>query len=139
MLAESEALVEVNRLIDLVNLNVDDVKNLRTSVDDMNSRIDGVLHLLTEMVKMEDQIKKMEENIASRLSRMEASQLYAGKLVDSLIEMALVIKGEGQQAVIHRAQSRLDTGVHNPETWGHDIEDTEQWPPPGCDAMESIG
>ena len=81
---------------------------------------------------MEDQIKKMEGNIEQRLSRMEASQMDSGKLVDRLIEMSLVYSGKADQAVLHRAQSRLDkTGFEAVDP----SEDEDVWPPPGCDAM----
>ncbi len=116
----------------------DQVAALGDCLDKSNKRMDGLLHLMSDMVKMEDQIKKMEENIEQRLSRMEAAHVDSGKLVDRLIEMTLVQSGQSEQAVLHRAQSRLD----KTEGFGRfdsDQDETDVWPPPGCDAMESIG
>lgn len=107
------------------------------SLKAVEHRIDGLLHLMSDMVKMEDQIRKMEENIERRLARMEAAQMDNGKLVDRLIEMTLVQAGQADQAVLHRAQSRLDTGYFDRPT--EEVVDEDVWPPPGCDAMESIG
>lgn len=118
-----------------------DVRQMECNVSltAINKRLDALLHLMSDMVKLEDSIKKMEENIERRLSRMEAAQVDSGKLVDRMIEMTLVQSGQPDQAVLHRAQSRLDqTSFSDPQSWaGEEQEDV--WPPPGCDAMESRG
>lgn len=112
---------------------------LGTRYENLQHQMDQMLHLLADMVKMEDQIKKMEENIERRLSRMEAAQVDSSKLVDRLIEMSLVRSGQPDQAVLHRAQSRLEqTHFSDPQSWAGDGEE-DVWPPPGCDAMESRG
>ncbi len=130
-----EVYVEITDMLDCLGNRYENLQHVTERTD---KRIDGLLHLMTDMVKMEDQIRKMEENIEIRLSRMEAAQVDSGKLVDRLIEMTLVQSGQSEQAVLHRAQSRLDSGFFDRP---HDrIEDQEDvWPPPGCDAMESIG
>ena len=105
----------------------------------LEKRLDGLLHLMSDMVKLEDQIRKMEENIDRRLTRIEASQSIPGQLVDRLIEMSLVQSGKADQAVLHRAQSRLDMSKNFFEQPDGGQEDEDVWPPPGCDAMESRG
>lgn len=133
MSAASETLAAMGGLIEQVNLIV-------RSVEGHNKRLDGLLHMMSDMVRVEDQIKKMEENIERRLSRMEAAQGDSVKLVDRLIEMTLVQAGQPDQAVLHRAQSRLDQNNNFFSQKDERVEEDEDvWPPPGCDAMESRG
>lgn len=114
-------------------------RECNVSLVSVNKHLDALLHLMSDMMKLEDQIRKMEENIERRLSRMEAVQVDSSKLVDRIIEMTLVQAGKADQAVLHRAQSRLEqTSFSDPQSWaGEEQEDV--WPPPGCDAMESRG
>lgn len=107
---------------------------------EVNNRLDSLLHLMSDMVKMESRIESMEKTIGERLDRMAAAQMDSGKLVDRLIEMSLVNQGQGNQAAIHRSQSRLDNNFSNPETWeGEKVPAEDVWPPPGCDTMELQG
>lgn len=107
---------------------------------EVNNRLDSLLHLMSDMVKMEASIENMERTISERLDRMAAAQMDSGKLVDRLIEMSLVNRGQGDQAAIHRSQSRLDNNFSSPQSWEGDKEDPEDvWPPPGCDAMDVRG
>lgn len=137
MSIESDFSTAVSDIVDILNLGVDDIKALRQSADENAKRLDGLLHLMTDMVKLEDQIKKMEENIEKRLSRLEASGASSSKLVDQVIEMSMVQAGQAAQAVLHRSQSRLDKKGFDSVEWGRQIEDEEEdvWPPPGYDAM----
>lgn len=107
---------------------------------EVNNRLDSLLHLMSDMVKMESRIESMERTISERLDRMAAAQMDSGKLVDRLIEMSLVNRGEGHQAAVHRSQSRLDNNFSSPQSWEGDKETEEDvWPPPGCDAVDVVG
>lgn len=109
---------------------------LMGGIQSLDHRMDQMLQLLKEMVLLEGKIEKMEEKIGGQLSRMEASQVDSGKLVDRLIEMSLVQQGHPGEAVTHRAQSRLDNDFSNKQSWTEEEED-DVWPPPDCDVMES--
>ena len=107
---------------------------------EVNNRLDSLLHLMSDMVKMEASIENMERTISERLDHMAAAQMDSGKLVDRLIEMSLVNRGQGDQAAIHRSQSRLDNNFSSPQSWEAEKEPPEDiWPPPGCDTMELQG
>lgn len=109
-------------------------------LEEVDSRLDSLLHLMSDMVKMESRIESMERTISERLDRMAAAQMDSGKLVDRLIEMSLVNRGEGHQAAVHRSQSRLDNNFSSPQSWEGDKETEEDvWPPPGCDAVDVVG
>lgn len=89
--------------------------------------------------RIDKQLDQMESDIQVRLSRMEAVQLDSGKLVDRLIEMSMVVKGQAEQAVQHRSQAGRDTGFETASNEDNDILKEEEWPPPGCDAMDVTG
>ncbi len=104
-----------------------------------NSRIDGLLQLMKEMVLMEGRIDKVESTILERLARMEASQVGSGKLIDRIIEMTLVNQGDSHGAAVHRSQSRLENNFSSPESWAPDEPDEDVWPPPGSDCVDLKG
>jgi hypothetical protein len=115
-------------------------KEQEESLVGINRRLDSLLHFMSDMVKMESRIESMERTISERLDRMAAAQMDSGKLVDRLIEMSLVNRGQGDQAAIHRSQSRLESNFSNPQSWEGDKESEEDvWPPRGCDAMDIVG
>lgn len=119
---------------------VDCQKEHGVCLEEVDSRLDSLLHLMQDMVKMESRIESMERTISERLDRMAAAQMDSGKLVDRLIEMSLVNRGEGHQAAVHRSQSRLDNNFSSPQSWEGDKETEEDvWPPPGCDAVDVVG
>jgi len=102
-------------------------------------KLDALLHLMKDMVLLEGKIESMEESVCERLARMEASQVDSGKLVDRLIEMTMVQQGQGTEAAVHRAQSRLDNNFSSPQSWTADEPPEDIWPPPGADVMDIRG
>ncbi len=106
----------------------------------IDEKLDALLHLMKEMVSLEGHIDEVEERILSRLDKLAASQVDSGKLVDRLIEMSMVTRGQSQDAVIHRSQARIESNFSNENAWTSEDETPEDvWPPPGCDAMDVRG
>lgn len=97
------------------------------------AKLDALLHLMKDMVLLEGKIETLEETVLERLTRMEASQVDSGKLVDRLIEMTLVKQGQGADAAVHRAQSRLENDFSSRESWAADETPEDVWPPPNSD------
>jgi hypothetical protein len=116
------------------------MKALDLRLDEIEGKMDGLLHLMSDMVKMEAQIKDMEEELRGRLDKLLAAQVDSGKLVDRLIEMSLVASGHGDQANVHRAQARLEqNSFSNAQTWEDDEPEEDAWPPPDSDCMDVVG
>jgi uncharacterized coiled-coil protein SlyX len=116
------------------------MKNLDIRLDEIESW--NVCHskaIKSLANKLEDQ-KTCMDFLHDRLDRMVTAQVDSSKLVDRLIEMSLVTRGEGEQAGVHRAQSRIEhSNFSNPQAWGEEEEQEDVWPPPGCDAMDVTG
>ena len=107
---------------------------------ELGKQLDQLLHLMKDMVQLEGHIDEVEERILSRLDKLVASQVDSGKLVDRLIEMSMVNKGQSQDAVIHRSQARIESNFSNENAWTSEDKTPEDvWPPPGCDAMDVRG
>ncbi len=118
----------------------DKVEEVGTCMSLVNSRLDQLLHLMKDMVQLESHIDEVEERILSRLDKLAASQVDSGKLVDRLIEMSMVNRGQSQDAVIHRSQARIESNFSDQNAWTEEDETPEDvWPPPGCDAMDVRG
>lgn len=108
-------------------------------LSEVNRRLDTLLHLMSDMVKLESKIEGVEKVIETQLSRMEAAQVDSGMLVDRLIEMTLVNQGQGHEAAMHRSQSRLENTFSSPQAWQEDDVKEDVWPPPDCDVMDIVG
>lgn len=107
-------------------------------IQSIDVRMDQMLHLMKDMVLLEGKIETMEEEIRGRLDKMEASQVDSSKLVDRLIEMSMVVKGQASEAVTHRAQTGRENDFSDKQSW-MDEPDDDAWPPPGCDVMDNRG
>jgi hypothetical protein len=106
------------------------LRNTEESLGSVEDKLDRLLHLMQDMVRLEGKIQSLEEKIDGKVD----------KLTDRLVEMAMVKSGDTQAAVQHRAQSRLETNdFSNQESWDENEAKEEPWPPPGCNVMESIG
>ena len=118
---------------------------LSDRLEDIDQKLDAQIHLLKDMVSLEDQIKTMEEKIQHRLTVLEAVQINSAKLVDRLIEMTMVVSGTPNSAVTHRAQARLerpDLSTYWDDSMppgDADVSPNEEWPPAGHDAMNVTG
>ena len=93
--------------IDLVLRDID------MNMEDMNKKFDQILHLLRDMVRLEDSIKRLEEKIDSRITAM----------ADRLCEMALIKAGQGVEAVQLRSQATKDTRFSEEEAWQEEPDD----------------
>jgi hypothetical protein len=102
-------------------------------------KLDQLLHLLKDMVALEGHIDEVEESILSRLDKLAASQVDSSKLVDRLIEMSMVNRGQSQDAVVHRAQARVESNFSDVQSWTPDEQPEDVWPPKGCDAVDIQG
>jgi hypothetical protein len=90
-------------------------------------KLDSLLHLMSDIVKMEAKIEGLEHSIEKTLTR----------LTDQLIQMSMVQSGDTTSAVQHRAQSRLDNSFSDQKSWEQEQEGKDdEWPPPGSDVVE---
>ncbi len=101
-------------------------------LDSVDTRLDQLVHLMQDMVKMEKAIQDLEKKIDQQV----------GRVMDRVVEMAMVKTGDANAAVMHRAQTRLDRAHgFDKAAWegqgpAAEPEGEAQWPPPGCDSME---
>lgn len=99
------------------------MKNLDVRLRTIEEKLDLQLHLMQDMVKLEGKIERVETAIEGTQSRM----------MDRLVELAMVKQGAVQEATVHRAQSRLENQPVNTDEW----EDKEEkWPPEGCTVVD---
>jgi hypothetical protein len=118
---------------DIYTQLTESMESIGGRLDSLDTRLDHLIHLMADMVKMEKTIQDLETKIDHRI----------GRLMDQVVEMAMVQTGDADAAVRHRAQARLDkTLFSDPVSW--DAQDTPgmedgQWPPEGCDSMELKG
>lgn len=90
-----------------------------------------VTEIRTELTR----IKRVEMSVNAKLdvlSRTIHEQLV--RVVDRIIEMAMVNQGGRSDAVKHRHVARLDdqTPEKTDDPWA---EEQDDWPPPGADVM----
>ncbi len=104
------------------------VAELGVCMAETNNRLDSLLHLMNDMVKMEAKIESLEEKIDGQVKM----------LLDRVVEMSMIQRGDMEQANVHRAQSRLESGHTSFDNWEKE-EKKEDWPPPGCDAVDIRG
>lgn len=135
----------MSKMKDIYTELVDGIREIEDKQDEMgeslskiNERLDSLLHLMKDIVLLESKIEIMEKEIGGRLDKMEASQVDSSKLVDRLIEMAMINRGQAVEAVTHRAQARLENDFSNKQSW-EDEPDEEVWPPPNCDVLDNLG
>lgn len=100
--------------------------------------VSGVQTIEIEQVRQSKVMIGIVQNLQEltvAVTALAAGQLDATKLVDRLIEMSLVVKGDSREAVLHRAQQKKD------DTFAEMYPETpaDEWPPPGCDAMDVRG
>ena len=103
-------------------------KIITKGFEETASRLDGLTHLMQDMVKLEDTIKNLEEKIDGRVKNT----------TDSLIQMAMVNRGEPQTAVMHKATAQREYAGDRHNGWEAKTveEDPEEvWPPPNSDVV----
>ena len=131
---------QFDRMESVIGDNNFKVRSISVDTGMLRARMDQLLHLMKEMVSLEGHIDEVEGRILSRLDKLAASQVDSGKLVDRLIEMSMVTRGQSQDAVIHRSQARIESNFSDQNSWTAEEETPEDtWPPPGCDAMDVRG
>lgn len=101
------------------------MKDLDTRLENLENKLDNLLHLMRDMVLLEGKIERLEEKIDGQIKT----------LLDRVVEMSMVQQGQPGEANVHRAQARLDNDFSNPQSWTEDKVEEDVWPPPNCDVV----
>jgi hypothetical protein len=104
---------------------------MRVNEEMMNQKLE-TLGRLEVMVKAE--VGSLRDQVAQLARQVEESSKRADKLVDKLIEMAMVNSGAFREAVGKARSSTSDPAIggdQNPDPWASE----DEWPPKGHVAM----
>lgn len=107
----------------------------------LQDRMDGLVHFVKDLSEtysiflnrlqdVQDTVKRMDQKLDNQVQ----------KLLDRLIEMAMVNSGQPVEAVTRRVKGRIDSDFSDEDSWSvGDETPGDVWPPEGCDSMELKG
>jgi hypothetical protein len=112
------------------------MKRFAMTLEDGQQEIRGQLVQLAEKIVV---VGEMVERVWQVVQRLQTNEETNRALVDRLIEMSMVQKGEVDAANIHRRTATPRVESHpQEEDWNPSPLD-EEWPPDGCDSADLKG
>lgn len=115
-------------------------EKLGVSMSLAHDRLDALANLVRDLTEtyagFSHRLQQVQES-AKRIDVKLDNQVH--KLLDRVIEMAMVNQGKPVAATTHRTRS--DNSFSNQDSWSVVSEQNpdDVWPPPGCDSMELKG
>ena len=116
------------------------IEELGVCLAETNDRIDGLAGTLDRLLGRHDRTQQQIDNLYELMSVVNSKlDNQVQKLLDRVIEMAMVNQGKPTEAAVHRTHS--DNSFSSEDSWGVVSEQNpdDTWPPPGCDTMELRG
>lgn len=115
-------------------------EELGVCLSSTNDRMDNFTALVGDLITtysgFSHQLQQLQESV-KRIDTKLDHQVQ--KLLDRVIEMAMVNQGKPTEAAVHRTKS--DNAFSSQDAWSVVSEQNpdDVWPPPGCDTMELRG
>jgi DNA anti-recombination protein RmuC len=85
--------------------------------------------------KIAAELGSLRDEVRALSAKVEDSSKRCDKLVDKLIEMAMVQQGAFREAVGKSRSVALDPASQRAQDPEDDWREEEEWPPKGCDVM----
>lgn len=114
---------------------------LGVHMDRTNSRLGDLSHLTRTLVEEYKGLAFRMEKLQDWTCLVDTRHDHqVQKLLDRVIEMAMVNSGKPDMADIYQRQARKMNDFSNQDSWAvGDEQSDDKWPPEGCDSMELKG
>jgi len=105
----------------------------------VHDRLDAMSNVIRDLIEtyggFSHRLQQVQES-SKRIDTKLDNQVQ--KLLDRVVEMAMVNQDKPVEAAAHRTRS--DNSFSNPDAWAVGSEQADdKWPPEGCDTMELRG